>query len=74
MKSKNVTRRAFLTTVSAGTLAAATAGGSGSRFTPFLGTSRETADKLALLGGKPIRGIRNGRDGRNGMLKSSIPK
>lgn len=56
MKSKNVTRRAFLTTVSAGTLAAATAGGSGSRFTPFLGTSRETADKLALLGGKPIRG------------------
>lgn len=56
MKSKKVTRRAFLTTVSAGTLAAATAGVAAPKLTPFLGGSRDTSEKLALLGGKPVRG------------------
>lgn len=56
MKSKKVSRRSFLTTLSAGTVATATTAGITTGFTPIFRKSRDTADKLALLGGTPVRG------------------
>ncbi len=51
MKNKEISRRRFI-----GTVAAAATGAAVSGFTPVLGASRDTADKLALLGGTPVRG------------------
>lgn len=51
MKSNTLNRRRFI-----GTVATATAGLAISGFTPILGKSRDTTDKLALLGGTPVRG------------------
>lgn len=51
MKSNEISRRRFI-----GTLAAATTGAAVSGFTPIFENSRDTSDKLALLGGTPVRG------------------
>ncbi len=51
MKKKEISRRRFI-----GTVAAAATGAAVSGFTPVLGASRDTAEKLALLGGTPVRG------------------
>ncbi len=51
MKKKEISRPRFI-----GTVAAAATGAAGSGFTPVLGASRDTAEKLALLGGTPVRG------------------
>jgi dTDP-4-amino-4,6-dideoxygalactose transaminase len=50
MKKEDVTRRTFLTSASAGTVAAVAAGGN-----LALGQLRTDASKPAILGGKPIR-------------------
>jgi len=50
MKRNEINRRRFI-----GTVAAATAGVAVSGFTPVFGNSRDTTDKLAILGGKPVR-------------------
>ncbi|MFH1965075.1 MAG: DegT/DnrJ/EryC1/StrS family aminotransferase [Acidobacteriota bacterium] len=47
---KNVTRRRFITTASAGAVAAAA-----SKITPAYSASNETSGKLAVLGGTPVR-------------------
>ena len=50
MKSNEINRRRFI-----GTVAVATAGVAVSGFTPVFGRSSDTADKLAILGGNPVR-------------------
>ena len=50
MKSNEINRRRFI-----GTVAVASAGIATSGFTPIFGRSRDTADKLAILGGNPVR-------------------
>ena len=51
MKKNEISRRHFI-----GTLAAATTGVAVSGITPVFGNSRDTTDKLALLGGTSVRG------------------
>lgn len=56
MKAKNVTRRSFLTTISAGTAAvAASSRVVAAGMAPGLGKTGDTADKLAMHGGTPVR-------------------
>ena len=50
MKSIEINRRSFI-----GTVAAATAGVAATGFTPVFGSFRDTTDKLAILGGNPVR-------------------
>lgn len=50
MKNNEINRRRFISTV-----AAVSAGVAASNFTPILGSQGNTADKLAVLGGNPVR-------------------
>jgi len=50
MKNPEINRRDFISTVVAATAGIATSG-----FTPVFANSRDTADKLAVLGGNPVR-------------------
>ena len=52
MKSKEMSRRRFLGTAAAATAGVAMSGVS----TPIFANSKDTSDKLALLGGKSVRG------------------
>ena len=52
MKSKEISRRRFIGTAAAATAGVAMSGVS----TPVFANSKETSDKLALLGGKSVRG------------------
>jgi perosamine synthetase len=50
MKNKGFTRRKFIATISAGSMAAVTSG-----VLPAIGSTKGTAGKLAILGGEPVR-------------------
>jgi dTDP-4-amino-4,6-dideoxygalactose transaminase len=50
MKKRDYTRRRFIATVSAGSVAAVTTSA-----IPFIGSSRSVSGKLAILGGEPVR-------------------